>query len=112
MRTQIQNVNDNVRLNQWQRIILECRSSGLSVREWCRQNNVSEPSYYYYLKKIRQSILEEDGGSQSFVPVVLKDESVKKDPELIEIIKGDIRIQVPESTNIDLLVDVLKVLLC
>ena len=91
MRTQIQNINDNVRLNQWQRIILECWSSKLLVKKWCRQNNVSEPSYYCYLKKIRQSILEEDGGSQSFVPIVLKDESVKKDPELIEIIKGDIK---------------------
>lgn len=29
------------------------KASGLSVRAWCKQNNVCEGSYYYYLKRLR-----------------------------------------------------------
>ncbi len=54
MRTKIQSVNDNVRLSQWKQIIQNCRESGLSVKRWCSENNISEPSYYYYLKKFRE----------------------------------------------------------
>lgn len=46
MRTQIQTINDNARLNQWIQIIQEYRSSGLSVRNWRHQYDVSEASYY------------------------------------------------------------------
>ena len=111
MRTKIQTINDNARLNQWKLTIQECRSSGVSVRKWCQQNDVSEASYYYYLKKIRQSIIEEGADSQNFFPVVLEKQS-KNDPELIEITKGDIHIQLPDDTDIDLLTNILKVLLC
>lgn len=44
MRTKIQNINDDARLNHWKQIIQECRNSGLPVKTWCYQNNVSEPS--------------------------------------------------------------------
>ena len=111
MRTKIQNINDDARLNHWKQIIQECRNSGLPVKTWCYQNNVSEPSYYYYLKKIRQSIIEDSEESKSFFPVILE-EKRKREPKNIEITKGDIHIQVPEDTDFDLLVNMLKVLLC
>ena len=111
MRTKIQSINDNARLNHWKQIIQECRNSGLPVKTWCHQNDVSQPSYYYYLKKIRQSIIEDNEESKNFFPVVLE-EKPKKEPKDIVITKGDIHIQVPEDTDFDLLVNMLKVLLC
>ena len=111
MRAKIQNINDDARLNHWKQIIQECRNSGLPVKTWFRQNDVSEPSYYYYLKKIRQSIIEDCKESKSFFLLSYKKKR-KREPKNIVITKGDIHIQVPEDTDFDLLVSMLKVLLC
>lgn len=109
MRTELQSINDHARLDQWKRLIQECRNSGMSVRSWCKQNNVSEPSYYYYLKKIRQSIV--DSETQTFVPLVMNHEEAKSS-EIIEIRKGDIHIQVPCNIDLTILMNILKVLVC
>lgn len=42
-----------IRSQQWLQIITECNNSGLTKKEWRRQNNVSEKSFYYYQKKLR-----------------------------------------------------------
>ena len=30
-------------------------SSGLKVKDWCMQNNISKDTYYYWLKKLREA---------------------------------------------------------
>lgn len=45
------------RLDQWKTIIADCQSSGLSAREYLRQNQIREGAYYYWLHKIRKSYL-------------------------------------------------------
>lgn len=104
MRTKIQSINDNVRLSQWKQIIQNCRESGLPVKRWCDENNISEPSYYYYLKKFRELTIKEADGHQDFYPKVVNEEK--------EIIKGNIHIQVPDNTDIDVHMNMLKMLLC
>ena len=36
------------RLNreQWKSLISECRSSGMTVSRWCKENNICEQTYY------------------------------------------------------------------
>ncbi len=41
-------------MKQWMSLIKECQASGMSVRSWCRQNDLKESAYYYWLKRIRQ----------------------------------------------------------
>ena len=41
---------------EWKELIIQCKSSGLSDYQWCRQNNVSLTSYYRNLKKLRNEI--------------------------------------------------------
>lgn len=48
-----------VRMQNWIEIIRQCQSSGLTNKEWCEQNCVSEKSYYYHLAKIRKLALAE-----------------------------------------------------
>ena len=38
-----------VRMQNWIEIIRQCQSSGLTNKERCEQNGVSEKSYYYHL---------------------------------------------------------------
>lgn len=39
------------RLKQWTHIIQTCQASGMTVVNWCEQNNVKTKSYYYWLRK-------------------------------------------------------------
>lgn len=78
MRTKIQSVNDNVRLSQRKQIIQNCRDSGLPVKKrGCSENNISEPSYYYYLKKFRELAIKEKDGHQDFYPIVINEKKKK-----------------------------------
>lgn len=46
------------RLQQWTQIIRDCKNSGQTVATWCAENQVSSKSYYYWLRKIRESMCE------------------------------------------------------
>ena len=42
-------VRDEYRLQEWAQIHRRCRESGLSNREFCRQNGIAEKTFYYWL---------------------------------------------------------------
>ena len=41
-------------------VIVNCQNSGMSVKAWCQANGISTGSYYFHLRKIRESVLEEN----------------------------------------------------
>ena len=51
-------VRNEYRKQQWVQIIQECQGSGLSNKEYCRQQGISEKSYYYWLRKLRSAATE------------------------------------------------------
>lgn len=51
-------VRDAYRLNDWAQIIQEQQASGLTKREFCQQNGITERQFYYWLKKVRQAVIE------------------------------------------------------
>ena len=55
--------------------------------------------------------IKEADDDQDFYPLVVNEEK-EITHENIEIIKGDIHIHVPDNIDIDVLVNMLKVLLC
>lgn len=48
-------VKQEYQLQIWSSMIREQKASGLSIKNWCMENGVSENSYYYRLRKIRQT---------------------------------------------------------
>ena len=56
--TAITEIKSKVSLQEWQQRILDCQSSGMSVKAWCQTNGISTGSYYFHLRKIRESVLE------------------------------------------------------
>ena len=38
----------------WMQLIQECRTSGLSDREWCSQNDIPASTFYYHIKRLRE----------------------------------------------------------
>lgn len=47
-----QELKHQVKLEQWKEQITACRSSGMSVRRWCIENQVNQKSYYRWEKEI------------------------------------------------------------
>jgi transposase-like protein len=50
-----------IQKEKWQAMIRERTESGLSIKAWCAKNQVSEGSYYYWLKTIREDSLMRAG---------------------------------------------------
>lgn len=48
-------VKQEYQLQIWSSMIQEQKASGLGIKNWCMENGVSENSYYYRLRKIRQT---------------------------------------------------------
>ncbi len=61
-------------MQEWAKLIEARQDSGLSIKEWCRQNNLPESRYYYYLKKLRLTACgslpseKQDGAQFALVP--------------------------------------------
>lgn len=109
----VQKISNHVRMKKWMTIIDECSKSGLPVKTWCNQNNISEQSYYYWLKKIRTQTVQELTNNQvSFSPIPIQGKIPPKTVVLISITKGDIRIEVPETIDQDTLLNIMRSLLC
>jgi hypothetical protein len=73
----VMNVTDlktQMHMQEWAKLIEARQDSGLSIKEWCRQNNLPESQYYYYLKKLRLAACESlpsesrDGSQFALVP--------------------------------------------
>ena len=41
----------------WKQQIIECRSSGMSVKEWCKERGLDFTTYYRWERKILTSII-------------------------------------------------------
>ena len=52
MEHRLQTLNAAQRVELWAERIAECRSSGMSVRAWCREKEISEKTYYYWQRRL------------------------------------------------------------
>ena len=49
-------VAHNTLLQEWAERVKECRSSGLSVKEWCLENNVGLSTFYTWQKRVFNAV--------------------------------------------------------
>ena len=59
------NQRSNSKERFWRRMVRRCRSSGLSVRAFCEEQGLSEPSFYAW----RRTLAQRDAAAVRFVPV-------------------------------------------
>lgn len=55
----------------WRRMVRQCQRSGLSVRAFCEEHGLSEPSFYAW----RRILKERDAAAVRFVPVQVTPEA-------------------------------------
>ena len=59
MGTGLQTLNGQNALRLWNERITACRCSGMSVRDWCRENGVSPGSYYRWQRRLYELAAEQ-----------------------------------------------------
>ena len=52
MGSELQTMNGQNKLALWAERVSACRSSDLSVREWCKENDICEQTYYRWQRKL------------------------------------------------------------
>ena len=52
MEQSLQVMSKQERLENWTTRIMACRSSGMTVRAWCRENGLSEKTYYDWQRRL------------------------------------------------------------
>lgn len=101
--TAITEIKTKVSLQEWQQRILDCQSSGMSVKAWCRANGISTGSYYFHLRKIRESVLEEHQIVSLVPPQPVSSSGIR-------IESGSITITLPETVTSEQLTAILSTL--
>ncbi len=54
----ISQIKIEMRMKEWTSMVRECRTSGLTVKNWCMANGVNIKTYYYRLKRVRDFICD------------------------------------------------------
>ncbi len=88
----------DVNEERWAGLIQERVDSGMTIKEWCRESNIKESQYYYWLETLRQEeISAADSQRQASPFVEPPDISQWKGPvqgKTVAIIrKGDISVE-------------------
>ena len=84
-------VRDEYRAQQWAMVVQECRSSGLTNREYCRQRGISEKSFYYWQRKFRTQI----------APQLVQLEAVPVTEEVLQIQYRGAELRLPAGVDMD-----------
>ena len=59
MEQSLQVMSKQERLENWTARIMACRGSGMTVRSWCQENGLSEKTYYYWQRRLFQTLSEQ-----------------------------------------------------
>jgi transposase len=73
----------------WRTIVRQWRRSGLSVRDFCQEHGVAEPSFYAW----RRTLAERDASAIAFVPVKVVPERASAQASVgLELVLGGGRV--------------------
>lgn len=70
---EMSSVRHQVLSKQWRQRILAQKSSGLSVKRWCAEQNIRESRYYYWLQILRNEELAVHPPANIFAPLQVAD---------------------------------------
>ena len=94
---EIARVKKEIRLAQWAEMVRQRSESGLTVTDWCKQNGINLKTYYYRLKRMRQSLCNEI--EQHDIVPVEPTAGIETTVEKIELSVGDVKLSLPDDFN-------------
>lgn len=97
-------VKQEITAAEWVERIRDCRNSGVTVTEWCRQNGINPKTYYYHLRRVREKLCE-----QVPVPVGQKSEPAKA---AVTIHSGALSVEIADGTSSATIEALIRALKC
>ena len=94
--TSITTIKQEVRLQEWAAQIEAQQASGLTIREWCKENGIKPNTYYNRIRKVREQYME---NSPTVVPLSVPRSNEKN----IRIEKNGLQISLPADVSAELL---------
>ena len=95
MKSQTSLVAQNTRLNEWAQQIRDCqnRPAGIKVDDWCQEHGITQATYYWRLRKVREALLEiaDYSAPTEFVELQPSDQfsgNTISAPKTIAVLKG------------------------
>ena len=112
--TQIQQIKHRQSIDYWKQVILAQQQSGLKAKEYCRQQDIKYNAFYYWLRKIREEIVEgmpqlkaEQIAETQFAVLSATDVTasvqVRGETASLKLACGQVVLEVTEHTSQDLL---------
>ena len=93
----LQRANQQHRLAEWSRRVEACRSSGLSVGQWCQENGIAVSTYFSWQRKVFQALKEVQEVTFAEVPIM---EHSQHSGHIIAAMEGSgVQIQVYEGAD-------------
>lgn len=62
-------VKKQLSMQYWASIIADRKSSGLNIDEYCKINNISRNSYFYWLRQIRENVASSIEPAEISLPI-------------------------------------------
>ena len=95
-----------IQLKNWKEEVESQMSSGMTVSEWCRANNIVPKNYYYHLRRVREFFIEFNEQQAEKQEIVSLTEISKPLPKLepehaanVVIRKDGMEVEVPENIS-------------
>lgn len=114
MEDSVKKTKHELNILKWKQLITDFNNSDMTLSEWCDLNHVGKSTYYKYLRLIRNDLLNEQSSpvkiesKRSFVPVNV--DVSKSEP--LTITKGNVRIEFNHQSDLNTVMNIIKVLLC
>ena len=98
------------RLQQWAQVVKACNASGLSNREYCRQHNISEKTYYYWVRRLRQAAASQiEARTPTLVPLDPAQQASRQETDdMLYIRFRGAELTLPGRTDMDAVAALLK----
>lgn len=97
-----------IRINSWANMITAQKESGLTVRQWCLENGISEKAYHYRQKKVREAVYKEMSGENGFAEVSTGPAVSSGATSVMHI--GAVTIELSNEVSQDLLINIARML--
>lgn len=102
-------IKNKVRVSEWSEMVRVCRSSGLTVQQWCNLNGINIKTYYYRLRKVREALCED---THDIVQIPINSANTGSVTSSIKINAGNLNVELPDTIPAATLCSVIEVLKC
>ena len=102
-------IKNKVHISEWGEMVGACRSSGLTVQQWCNSNGINIKTYYYRLRKVREALCED---THDIVQIPINSVNTAFVTSSIKINTGNLNVELPDTIPAATLRPVIEVLKC